>query len=155
MDEILRKMRAVNWIYADKDPNALSLLEQRIADTGQRLGLITYSKLVSGITFHLPNIKNGQAYYIRTFDPDGWSGLDREIIGEFLGYISTRSYEQAGFMASALVVNNQEYKPSWHFFEWMETLNVLTDMGDEMEVLSFWAEQVNRAHNWYKSQRSL
>jgi len=149
MDETLRRMRAVNWIYADKDPNALAMFEQRIAETGRNLQLIIYSQLVNGVVFHLPNIRNGEAYYIQTYN---WSGLDRAIIGEFLGYISMRSYEQAGFMASALVVNALEFKPSWHFFEWMRTLNVLPNL-DEDTVMAFWAEQVNSAHNWYKSQR--
>ena len=112
MDETLRRMRAVNWTYADKDSNALAILEQRVADTGRRLQLITYSQLVTGVAFHLPNIRNGEPYHIQTYD---WSGLDRAIIGEFLGFISMRSYEQAGFMASTLVVNALEFKPSWHF----------------------------------------
>jgi hypothetical protein len=149
MNETLRRMQEVNWTYADKDSNALETIEQRIADTGRKLQLITYSQLVSGVTFHLPNIRNGEPYYIQTYD---WSGLDRAIIGEFLGYISMRSYEQAGFMASALVVNALEFKPSWHFFEWMRTLDVLPNVEDDT-VLAFWAEQVNRAHNWYKAQR--
>ena len=149
MDDTLRRMHSFNWIYADKDLNALGVLEQRIADTGRRLQLITYSQLVGGMAFHLPNVRNGEAYQIQTFE---WSGLDRAIIGEFLGYISTRSYEQAGFMASALVVNAMEFKPSWHFFEWMRTLQVLPNL-DDNTVLAFWAEQVNRAHNWYRAQR--
>src|SRR3954465_5417895 len=103
MDEIAQKMAEIGWIYADKDPNALAILEERIADTGRKLGLITYSELVKGVDFRLPNIRKGEPYRIQIY---GWSGLDRAILGEFLGYISSRSYDKAGFMASALVVNS-------------------------------------------------
>jgi hypothetical protein len=149
VDNVLIQMKTVQWMYADKDLNTVAILEQRIAETGRKLGLITYSQLAHGVAFHLPDIKNGEPYHIQTYD---WTGLDRAIIGEFLGFISMRSYEQADFMASALVVNALEYKPSWHFFEWMRSLNVLPDMNDDT-VMAFWAEQVNRSHNWYRSQR--
>ena len=74
MDEILRKMNEVSWVYADKDSAALEILEQRIAEAGrdENTLTITYSKLVRGVKFHLPNIRNGEAYEIRIFD---WSGF--------------------------------------------------------------------------------
>ena len=102
MDNIVRRMEKLSWIYGDKDPDALHELEERIAAAGQNLALITYSDLVRGVVFHVPNIGNGQAYEITV---SNWSGLDRALIGDFLGYISTRSYLRARFMASALVVN--------------------------------------------------
>src|ERR1044072_8487399 len=76
MNEILSKMNAVSWVYADKDPVALEILEQRIAEVGRDENklTVTYSNFVRGVKFHLPNIRNGEAYEIRTFD---WSGLDR------------------------------------------------------------------------------
>jgi hypothetical protein len=149
MDEIARKMAEIEWIYADKDPRALSTLEEKIADTGRKLGLITYSELVKGVDFHLPNVRKGEAYRIQIYD---WTGLDRAILGEFLGYISSRSYQEAGFMASALVVNSTGYEPSDQFFEWMERLGVLPDTNKDT-VLAFWADQVHKAHNWYKAGR--
>lgn len=149
MDEIVQKMAEIEWIYADKDPNALAVLEERIADTGRKLSLITYSELVKGVDFHLPNIRNGEAYRIQIYD---WSGLDRSILAEFLGYISTRTYREAGFMASALVVQSTDPQPSEHFFEWMVKLGVLPDTSKD-RVLAFWAEQVHKAHNWYKASR--
>ncbi|OLE54155.1 MAG: hypothetical protein AUG51_10010 [Acidobacteria bacterium 13_1_20CM_3_53_8] len=149
MDEIAKKMAEIEWIYADKDPQALSILEEKIAGTGRKLGLITYSKLVEGVDFHLPNIRKGEAYSIQTYN---WTGLDRAILGEFLGYTSTRSYREAGFMASALVVNSTGYEPSNQFFEWMEKLGVLPDNNKDT-ILAFWADQVHKAQNWYKAGR--
>ncbi len=34
-DEVARKMAAIEWSFGEKDPEALSILEQRIAETGQ------------------------------------------------------------------------------------------------------------------------
>ena len=147
MDAIARKMAAIKWHYPDRDPDALAILEERIAEAGRNLSLITYSDLVKGVVFHLRNINEGNPYQIRIYD---WSGLDRALIGEFLGYISMRSYAEAGFMASALVVNREEYRPSEHFFEWMKTLEILPDTHEDT-VLAFWADQVNKAHNWFRA----
>jgi hypothetical protein len=148
-DELCQKMTAIHLIWADKDPAALEILEHRIADAGQNLQMITYSDLVKVVDFHLPNVRNSDAYRVPIHD---WSGFDRGMVGEFLGYISTRSYCQHGFMASALVVNRLEYKPSELFFEWMVKLDVLPDTNED-SVLKFWIEQVNKAHNWYKAGR--
>lgn len=151
MDEICRRMQQVDWIWADKDPDALAVLEERIAEAGRNLSMITYSDLVKGVDFHLPNVRNGQAYRVPIHD---WSGFDRGMVGEFLGYISMRSYCANGFMASALVVNRLEYKPSDLFFEWMKRIEVLPDT-NEGTVMKFWIDQVNKAHNWYKAGRRL
>ena len=150
-DELCLKMKAIDWVWADKDPNALALLESRIEETGRNLQMITYSDLVKGVDFHLPNVRNGELYRVPIHD---WSGFDRGMVGEFLGMISTRSYCEHGFMASALVVNRLEYKPSDLFFDWMVRLNVLSNNSDDT-VLKFWIEQVNKAHNWYKSARLI
>lgn len=149
MDQIAKTMAGIKWSYGDKDARALAELDRRIAEAGRKLAMITYSDLVRGVTFCLPNVKQGQPFQINTYE---WSGLDRAVLGEFLGYISTRSYRDYGFMASALVVNKAEYQPSDHFFQWMKTLNVLPDL-EEDTVLRFWIEQVNKAHNWYAAGR--
>lgn len=151
MDELERKLKATRWEYADKDSAALDQLRQRIADTGRRFGLISYSDLVRGIEFSYPNIREGQNYRIDTFD---WSGLDRRIIGDCLGYLSMESYSEAQFMCSALVIARRESKPSDIFFEWMKELDVLPDLR-EATVLKFWAEQVKKSHHWYKYGKKL
>ena len=148
-DDLCTKMKAIEWIWADKDANALTILESRIEETGKNLGMITYSDLVKGVDFHLPHVRKGESYRVPIHD---WSGFDRGMVGEFLGMISTRSYCAHGFVASALVVNRLEYKPSDLFFDWMVRLKVLPDNSDDT-VLKFWIEQVNKAHNWYKAGR--
>ena len=45
MDEIARRMATEKWNYAGKDPNALAMLEDHIAEAGRNLQLITYSDL--------------------------------------------------------------------------------------------------------------
>jgi hypothetical protein len=147
VDETARRMNAIKWHYAEEDPAALSVLQERIAETGRRERLITYSELVTGVTFLLPRVNEGKPFQIDVHD---WRELDRAIVGEFLGYISMRSYNEAGFMASALVVDKIVGEPSVHFFRWMKDLNILPDTRDDT-ILVFWVDQVAKAHRWYKT----
>lgn len=151
MDGLERKLRAIQWEYADKDPASLGKLRDRIAETGRRFGLISYSDLVKGIEFHYPNISDGHAYRIDAYD---WSGLDRRIIGDCLGYLSMESYAEAQFMCSALVIGRLESRPSEIFFAWLEELDVLPDLKEDT-VLAFWTEQVKKAHHWYKYGKKI
>ncbi len=144
-DAVSRRLATSEWTWGDKDPAALTELERRIAREGRKKGLITYSDLVKDVAFRLPNVRNVAPYTIKVYD---WSGLDRAITGSFLGYISSRSYRKAGFMASALVVNSGERKPSRHFFDFMHALEVLDDKGEDA-VLAFWLGQVEKAHRYY------
>lgn len=146
MDDIENQLKAINWEYGDKNSEVIEELENRIAETGRKFGLISYSDLVNGVDFSYPNINDGNPFRISIYE---WSGLDRRIIGDCLGYISMRSYIEAGFMASALVVARTESKPSDIFFEWMESLSVIPDLS-EYSVLSFWSDQVKKGHHWYK-----
>lgn len=150
-DPIQTQLDIIQWEYGDKDPAAIKELTARIEKTGRMFSLISYSDLVRGVAFHFPNIGNGEAYYIHTHD---WTGLDRRIIGDCLGYISWKSYSQWKFMASALAIARLESKPSDLFFEWMETLGVLPDL-NESTVLEFWASQVKKAHHWYRYGKQL
>lgn len=150
VDPIAEKLKRVEWFCAEQDPAAIAELTRRIAETGRRFSLISYSDLVRGIEFQFPTIGAGSPYRIDTYD---WSGLDRRIVGDCLGYISMKSYLEAGFMASALVVARLESKPSDIFFEWMESLGVLPDLS-ERTVLAFWTQQVKKAHQWYKYGKS-
>lgn len=134
------------FLYADTDLNAYSLIKERIAEVGGRRGLVSYSQLVTGIVFTFPNVRDGGDYKIITSD---WTGLDRAIIGEYLAKISIESYNKADFFAGALVVRNVENQPSDVFFEWMHELGFLRSL-TENAVLAFWADQVKRAHEFYK-----
>lgn len=146
MDPVIAKLNAITWEYADQDLDAIAELRTRIEQAGRKFGLISYTDLVKGIDFHYPNINQGQPLRINVYE---WSGLERRIIGDCLGYISRESYLASGFMASALVIARMESKPSDIFFEWMRTLGVLADIKEDT-VLAFWVEQVKKAHHWYK-----
>lgn len=146
-DEILEKFNEIEWSFAPYDENARSEIAERIARTG-RLGasLISYSNLVAGITFTLPTVNGGESFQI---DTHNWRGLDRRIVGDFLGYISSVSYEQAGFMASSIVASLAENQPSYIFFEWMNELGILNNLS-ETAIEKFWVGEVTKAVNWYK-----
>ncbi len=145
---VLRQLKDIDWAYALGDDDARQELAVRISRTG-RAGakLIPYSNLVAGVVFTLPNVNGGHPFAI---DTHNWTGLDRRIIGDFLGYISARSFEHADFFASALVVDMNEGQPSHIFFEWMRSLGCLPDSSDKT-ITAFWVDQVTRAVQWYKA----
>lgn len=149
MDETSKRMAQVQWTWAGKDPVALAELEARIAKVGRNRGVITYSDLARDVIFHLPNVRNGEAFSINIYN---WSGFERHLIGEFLGYISMQSYNRHKFMASALVVGTSECEPSFHFYDWMRKLGVLPDTEDAT-TLAFWGEQLRAAHGYYTGRR--
>ena len=134
----------MTWHYADKDPDALRELEQRLAAAGQRRGLLTYSDLVRGVRFNLPNLRDGE----RTIDIPDWQDLDRAIVGDFLGYISMRSYQSAGFFSSALVVSKLDGSPGEGVYTLLKQL-VLVSSGRTDKAMYLWADHVAKAHAWY------
>jgi hypothetical protein len=145
MDEILRKLNEFNWLYADKDPQALAILEERIAKASAHENrTITYSDLVRGVEFNLPD---GSVYEICDFQN---YGFDSRLIGDYLAYICKRSYERAGFMASAAVVMKEEGIPSPPFFGFMTKLGLLKSPNDD-RATELWVKELDKAHQYYKS----
>jgi len=150
IDQLSATLSNLRWKFSDADPVSKSELDRRIAATGRKRGLITYSDLVAGVTFTLPTVNHGAPFQIDVAD---WSDLDRLVLGDFLGAISSDSYQRAGFLATAIVVNKQEWTPSDHFFKWMADLKVIKSRKPE-DVIPFWIEQVNKAHDWYRANPS-
>ncbi|MGQ0712814.1 MAG: hypothetical protein ACT4PJ_03665 [Gemmatimonadaceae bacterium] len=143
-DPILERFRQLTWEYGDRDPVALQTLEQRVADAGRRRKLITYSELVTGVRFNLPNIRGGE----RVIDIGDWSDLDRKIVGSFLGYMSLRSYEAARFFLSALVVSKMDGSPGEGFYNLLRDLGLIASSKTD-KAMYLWADHVAKAHTWY------
>lgn len=147
IDQLSAALSNLRWTFSSADPMAKWELHRRIAATGRKRGLITYSDLVAGVSFTLPTVNRGAPFQIDITD---WSDLDRLVLGDFLGAISTDRYLRAGFLATAIVVNKQEWTPSDHFFKWIADLGVIKSRKPE-DVIPFWIEQVNKAHDWYSA----
>ena len=147
MDRILSAMKATKWAYAPHDPDAVAEMTRRLTAAARNGSPARYSDVVAGVSFHLPNVAGGRPF---TIDVHAWRDVDRAIVGDFLGYISMESYEQGGFMLSALAVsadNGEPDIPSRHFFDWARTVGVLHGYGQDAE-LTFWIEQVKKAQAW-------
>jgi len=73
VDEVLERLTAIEWAYADYDLGALTELKRRIADRARTSNpLQSYSELVEGVVFHLPNVAGGTPYEIDTSE---WTSL--------------------------------------------------------------------------------
>lgn len=144
MDKISERFQTISWHYAPRDPEAQAQLETRIAEVGRREDLITYSDLVRGVTFRLSNLTDS-AHQI---DPSDWQDLDRAIVGDFLGYLSMKSYESAGFFSSALVVSKRDGTPGEGFYAFLRELGLISKSKTD-KAMFLWADHVKRAHEWY------
>lgn len=71
-DPVLERIRSLHWIYADADSHAQLALERRLAETARQGKFVSYSELVRGITFTLPNVKSSP---MQLGVPE-WSGDD-------------------------------------------------------------------------------
>lgn len=143
--EVIRQLDAIQWKFAESDLAARADIAERIARTGERSVLITYSDLVAGVTFRLPTVSGGDPFQIDTQD---WRDLDRAILGEFLGHISSETYRQHGFFASALVVGKDDRRPSGPFFKWIRDLGLIRSRGSDAED-RFWWDETSKAHTFY------
>lgn len=139
----------VKWIYADRDPDAVDAIERRLAETACREGFITYSDLVRGIVFSLTKDNKTQPFKI---DTDEWFGHERQILGDYLGYIAYRTFLEAGFLASSLAVSKTDQRPSRFFFDFAREIDAMK-RGQDPD--SFWLDQAARARAWYRNQRRL
>src|SRR6266550_3522897 len=144
IDNVLNRFHDIKWHYAPGDAAARSELKRRIADVGGRRGLITYSDLVRGITFHLPNLQEPT----HQIDVHDWQDLDRAIIGDFLGYLSMESYQEAGFFSSALVVGKLDGSPGEGFYTLLRELGLIASSKSD-KAMYLWADNVAKAHTWY------
>jgi hypothetical protein len=148
MDQIQRELDSIRWNYADGDPATLAEFARRIRDavrSGKQT--LTYSELAAGVTFHLPNVNDGQPYQIDVHD---WENLDRAIVGDFLGKIDADSYRAGRFFASAMVISAERNMPSPAFFELARQVKLLRARGQDAE-LEFWTEQLNLSRTWFQA----
>lgn len=145
MDPVRQAFDAIKWHYGNKDDRARAELIARIAERARKARVITYSELVDGVQFHLPNVNGGVPFQIGGSE---WTDLDRALLGDFLGYISMESYETGGFMASAVVVSKTTGEPSEGFRALMRQLGLLRSSKPEA-ALMLWSDELTKAYEWY------
>lgn len=144
MNDAATRLMNMNWVYADGDTKARKEIARRIAAVGRTPNdFITYSKLVSNITFKLANVNNGKPFEIVE-----WTDLDRAIIGNFLGRVAADSYCDGGFLSSSLVIGVDANGPGEGFYSLAEEAGLLSS-SDETARLKFWIEQIALARAWY------
>lgn len=148
-ERVLELMRGVDWTWAKSDVAACEEIEWRLTRKAKDRGFLNYSELVEGIEFRIPTINGGRPYSI---DVRNWKDLDRAIVGQFLGYLSMKSFEQHGFMLSAIVIGKDSSEPSHHFYEYVKWLGLLID-STEASRLTFWAKHFKAAHRHFASRQ--
>lgn len=148
MDQVQRVFDSIRWQFANFDPAAQSELAGRIRDAvrdGKEI--LTYSEIVDGVTFRLPNVNDGRPYEI---DVKNWADQDRAIIGDFLGKIDADSYRAGKIMASASVVAAETKRPSLPFFDLARKVGLLRGRSTSAED-DFWMPHLRLVQQWFRT----
>ncbi len=147
MRRVHEEIRTMRWPYAEGDASALAELEKRLAESARRHALVTYTELVRGLTFRLPNVAQGQPFQLGV--PE-WTELHSAILKDFLNHISCDSYLRGGFLASALAVRKITGEPSEGFRSLVDKLGLFhSSKRDDFAV--FWSQEVQKTYDWYAS----
>ena len=150
MDSIPSAKLAAMRFSFDADQDANREVERRIGLSAAKRDTISYSTLVEGVTFRLPNVAGGAP--VQLGDSGEWTDLDRAILGSVLGRISADSFARAGFLASAVAVSKSTKEPSEGFKALVREAGFLRKTSGE-EYLAFWINQLNKAFDWYGAQQ--
>jgi hypothetical protein len=151
--EVLRRLDAKTWRYADADQHAFGVIDQRIAEVARTAdGFHTYTSLIRDLDFQLPNVNNGQPF--RIID---WTRENTGIVADFLGRLNVDSYRRGGFFASSLVVGALPDRfrgriPGQHYFNLAEEVGALRGNSTPVLMDQFWREQVRLTRAWYQQQ---
>lgn len=145
MDAVQARLESLRWVYSEGDTAALEAVASRIAVVGGRRDLISYTALVQGITFRLPNVDGGVPFELGI--PE-WRDVDRAVLGDFLGRICVDSYRRGGFLASSLVTSRGTSEPSEGYWALLASVGAF-DSTNQNRRLMFWAKEVAKAHDWY------
>lgn len=145
MNDPATKLAVMRFAY-DGDSAANREVELRIAKRAAKRETITYSELVEGITFCLPNVAGGSPFQLG--EMGDWSDLDRAVLGSVLGRISADSYLGAGFLASAVAVSKTTKEPSEGFKSLVREAGFMRNTKGDAFAL-FWSVQLNKAYEWF------
>lgn len=147
-----RSRLAAMTFHYDGDMKANREIARRIAKCARRNGVITYSELVQGIDFRLPNVAAGAPFQLGELGE--WTDLDRAVLGSVLGRISADSYLRAEFLASAVAVSKSSREPSEGFKQLVQEAGLLRNPRGDDFVL-FWSEQLQKAYDWFEANGDL
>jgi hypothetical protein len=136
-------------VYPDADPEASKAIAERLAHAAAAARVLTYAELGRGITFRLP-IHEGRPHVI-----DPAEGIvrsaDRELLDEFLAFLTVQSYKHAKVFACALLVDGRASEPAKLFIRLANELGIHHSASRDHETL-FWIRELKRVHAWFKAK---
>lgn len=134
------------WPYPSADPNGQRHIRKKLeaAAGSKRQDPLTYSDLVGDVEFTLPD---GRKHSIIVHD---WTGFDRMLIGQHLGFLASESFTDHGFMLSAFAVDSSNRRPSNGFFDLGVAFGAFPK-DDPKRRDSFWTTQMALAHEFYST----
>jgi hypothetical protein len=144
-NDILDRMNAKHFPYAQACPDAVAEMGRRIAAVGKRRDLVHYSKLVAGLELRMANVDGGTPFELGV--PE-WIDLHRNILRDLLNCVSIESYRRGQFLASAIVTAKGTQEPGEGFWNFVAEVGLCTSASPNKRLM-FWSQQVSAAHAWY------
>lgn len=132
------------------DPGASKIIAQRLADAASDGRVLTYAELGRGISFRLPAINGDNAHVIDVADGIVRS-TDKELLDEFLAFLTVQSYKHAKVLANALVVEHRSSEPAKAFIRLASELGIHHGTKRDSEML-FWLHELKKVHAWFKAR---
>lgn len=137
-ENFANNLEAFESDYAQYDRDTVEQLKVRIYDYARHTSPVSYSQLVSGVTFQI----NGQPHII---DTHHWTGLDRRIVGDYLFQIMKDQYRELGILSTMIVFSQDSQEPSQIVQDWLRGISAYT--GDWLE---FWVAETAKVVEYYK-----
>jgi hypothetical protein len=142
---VLSALRQMTFTYADRAPEAVKAMRARLVAVARAGDWITYSELTQGLSLTIPGVYGGYPFILGA---DGWSELERAILGSLLGRISADSYAEAGVFLSSVAISKNSEEPSAGFRDLARESGALrSSRPDDFKM--FWARELAAAHEYY------
>lgn len=137
-------------VYPNADPDASNAIAERLAHAAAAARVLTYAELGRGITFRLPMIHGGRPYVIDPVEGIVRSA-DRDLLDEFLAFLTVQSYKQAKVLANALIVEGRTSEPAKVFIRLAGELGVHHSATHDRNTL-FWVHELKKLHTWFRAR---
>jgi hypothetical protein len=137
-------------VYPNADPDASNVIAERLAHAATAARVLTYAELGRGITFRLPMIHGGRPHVIDPVEGIVLSA-DRDLLNEFLAFLTVQSYKHAKVFACALLVDGRASEPAKLFIRLAGELGIHHSANRDRDTL-FWVHELKKLHAWFKAR---
>ncbi|WP_422323186.1 hypothetical protein [Prosthecobacter sp.] len=138
--KVVALFKEFNWPHLPTNEGVLEELEERLwkAASSSRGNPLVYSEWVGNLAFVVPQYFGGEKFSMSVGD---WLPQYSHIIGDILGWLNAKSYEEHGVLISSMAVSKGDNQPGDRFYGLSSDVGLFNGK-TEMQKLKFWTEQI-------------